>query len=165
MDDNLVNEYTTDQIVAVFAHEFAHARYNHQIKSMPFAFLRTVISIAALGILVNFTQPFTAFGFREVNFFFAFSLISIISWPVSAIFDLISNHLSRKYEYQADEFAAKEGYGTSLIDALKKLCRDSLTDLNPHPLVVKLTYSHPTLSQRIDAINRITENGAISLRP
>ena len=80
--------------------------------------------------------------------------MSLISWPLSTVFDLISNHLSRKYEYQADAFAASEGYGDALISALKKLCKDSLTDLNPHPLVVKLTYSHPTLSQRIDAINQ-----------
>lgn len=153
LDDNLVNDYTTDQIVAVFAHEFAHARYNHQLKSMPFAFVRIVIMIAALGILMNYPQPFTAFGFEDVNYYFAFNLMGLISWPVSTVFDLISNHLSRKHEYQADRFAASEGYGMSLIESLKKLSRDSLTDLNPHPWVVRLTYSHPTLSQRIDAIN------------
>lgn len=155
LDDNLVNDYTIDQIVAVFAHEFAHARYSHQLRSMPFAFIRTVIMIAALGILMNYPQPFMAFGFEDVNYYFAFNLMGLISWPVSTVFDLISNHLSRKYEYQADGFAASEGYGTALIESLKKLSKDSLTDLNPHPLVVKLTYSHPTLSQRIDAIDKI----------
>lgn len=155
LDDNLVNDYATDQIIAVFAHEFAHARYNHQIKTLPFAFLRTVISVVALGILMNFSEPFTAFGFSGVNYYFAFLLISLISWPVSTVFDLISNHISRKHEYQADGFAASEGYGTALIEALKKLSKDSLTDLNPHPLVVKMLYSHPTLSQRIDAIEKI----------
>lgn len=160
LDDNLVNDYTTDQIIAVFAHEFAHARYNHQIKTLPFAFLLTVISVAALGILVNFSEPFTAFGFSDVNYYFAFLLISLISWPVSTVFDLISNRISRKHEYQADGFAAKEGYGIALIEALKKLSKDSLTDLNPHPLVVKMLYSHPTLSQRIDAIEKIETEAA-----
>ena len=160
LDDNLVNDYTTDQIIAVFAHEFAHARYNHQIKTLPFAFLRTMISVAALGILVNFSEPFTAFGFSDVNYYFAFLLISLISWPVSTVFDLISNRISRKHEYQADGFAAKEGYGIALIEALKKLSKDSLTDLNPHPLVVKMLYSHPTLSQRIDAIEKIETKAA-----
>ena len=155
LDDNLVNGYTTEQIVAVFAHEFAHARYNHQIKSLPFAFLRTVIMMIALGILMNYSQPFIAFGFLEVNYFFAFTLMELISWPVSTVFDIISSHLSRKHEYQADAFAASEGYGDALISSLKKLCKDSLTNLNPHPLVVKLTYSHPTLSQRIDAIKNV----------
>ena len=60
--------------------------------------------------------------------------------------------ISRKFEYQADAFAAKEGYGESLIGALKQLSKDALSNLNPHPFVVKLEYSHPTLSQRIDAI-------------
>ncbi len=160
LDDNLVNDYTTDQIIAVFAHEFAHARYNHQIKTLPFAFLRTVISVSALGILMNFSEPFTAFGFLDVNYYFAFLLINLISWPVSTVFDLISNHISRKHEYQADGFAAKEGYGIALIEALKKLSKDSLTDLNPHPLVVKMLYSHPTLSQRIDAIEKIETEAA-----
>ena len=161
LDDNLVNDYTTDQIVAVFAHEFAHARYNHQLKSMPFAFVRIVIMIAALGILMNYPQPFTAFGFEDVNYYFAFNLMGLISWPVSTVFDLISNHLSRKHEYQADRFAASEGYGMSLIESLKKLSRDSLTDLNPHPWVVRLTYSHPTLSQRIDAINDVASHTSV----
>ena len=160
LDDNLVNDYTTDQIIAVFAHEFAHARYNHQIKTLPFAFLRTVISVSTLGILMNFSEPFTAFGFLDVNYYFAFLLINLISWPVSTVFDLISNHISRKHEYQADGFAAKEGYGIALIEALKKLSKDSLTDLNPHPLVVKMLYSHPTLSQRIDAIEKIETEAA-----
>ena len=116
-----------------------------------------MISVVALGILMNFSEPFIAFGFSGVNYYFAFLLISLISWPVSTVFDLISNHISRKHEYQADGFAAQEGYGTALIEALKKLSKDSLTDLNPHPLVVKMLYSHPTLSQRIDAIEKIKQ--------
>ena len=116
--------------------------------------IRTAISVVALGILMNFSEPFIAFGFSGVNYYFAFLLISLISWPESTVFDLISKHISRKHEYQADGFAAQEGYGTALIEALKKLSKDSLTDLNPHPLVVKMLYSHPTLSQRIDAIEK-----------
>ena len=152
LDDNLVNNYTTDQIVAVFAHEFGHAKFRHQEKSMPFAFLRTIISVAAVGVLLNFEAPFKAFGFDGINYFFAFNIMSLISWPLSTALDAFSSYLSRKREYEADAFAAKEGYGEALIEALKKLSRDSLTDLNPHPFVVKLTYSHPTLSQRIDSI-------------
>ncbi len=155
LDDNLVNGYGTDQIVAVFAHEFGHAQYNHMIKSLPFGFTRIVISVLALGIILNFKELFIAFGFKDVNYFFAFTLMELISWPVSLIFDLIGNYLSRKHEYEADAFAAREGYGEALISSLKKLSGDSLSNLNPHPFVVKVSYSHPTLSQRIDAIKEI----------
>ena len=152
LDDNLVNNYSNDKIVAVFAHEFGHAKYKHVFKSIWFGFLRISILILSLGLLLNFPIFCQAFGFEEVNYFFAFTILTTLSWPISRLFDSLSNKISRTFEYQADGFAAKEGYGEPLIGALKQLSRDALTNLNPHPAVVALEYSHPTLSQRIDAI-------------
>ena len=154
LDDNLVNNYTTEQIVAVFAHEFGHAKYKHILRSIWFSFFRIIILILALGVILNVTSICRAFGFSDINYYFAFTALTMISWPVSKIFDLISNSISRKFEYQADAFAAKEGYADGLISALKKLCGDALTNLNPHPFIVKLEHSHPTLSQRIASINK-----------
>ena len=71
------------------------------------------------------------------------------------LFGLITNYFSRKKEYRADAQAVKEGYGEALISALKKLAKSDYANLSPDPLVVKLTYSHPTLSQRFDAIRKI----------
>ena len=153
LDDNLVENYSTEQIVAVFAHEFAHARYKHVLRSLPFGILRTVIVILTLGLILNSEAVFSAFGFSGINYFFAFQALPLVNWWLEELLDIISNKISRQHEYQADAFAAKEGYGNALIDALKKLHRDSLSDLNPHPLIVILEYSHPTLSQRIKAIS------------
>ncbi|MCR5848212.1 MAG: M48 family metallopeptidase [Lachnospiraceae bacterium] len=152
LDDNLVNNYSTDKIIAVFAHEFGHAKYKHTLRSVWFSFLRIIILIVSLGVILNIPEICQAFGFDDVNYYFAFTVLTMISWPVSRVFDLFSNMISRKFEYQADAFAAKEGYGESLIGALKQLSKDALSNLNPHPFVVKLEYSHPTLSQRIEAI-------------
>ena len=157
LDDNLVNNYSTDKIVAVFAHEFGHAKYKHVFKTIWFSFFRIIILILALGVILNIPAICEAFGFKEVNYYFAFTILTMISWPLSRVFDLISNKISRTFEYQADAFAAKEGYGESLIGALKQLSRDALTNLNPHPFVVALEHSHPTLSQRIDAVRKIEE--------
>ena len=154
LDDNLVNNYSNDKIVAVFAHEFGHAKHKHVLKSMWFAFFRIIILIISLGVILNFPIICRQFGFEDVNYFFAFSVLTMISWPASRVFDLISNKISRTFEYQADAFAAKEGYGEPLIGALKQLSKDALTNLNPHPFVVMLEHSHPTLSQRIDAIRK-----------
>ena len=154
LDDNLVNNYSTDKIVAVFAHEFGHAKYKHVFKTIWFSFFRIIILILALGVILNIPAICEAFGFKEVNYYFAFTILTMISWPLSRVFDLISNKISRTFEYQADAFAAKEGYGESLIGALKQLSRDALTNLNPHPFVVALEHSHPTLSQRIDAVRK-----------
>ncbi|MBQ4275565.1 MAG: M48 family metallopeptidase [Lachnospiraceae bacterium] len=157
LDDNLVNNYTVDEIVAVFAHEFGHAKYKHVLRSIWFSFLRIIILIVALGLILNIPKFCTEFGFDEVNYYFAFTVLTMISWPVSRLFDLVSNKISRTFEYQADGFAAKEGYGEALISALKRLSKDALTNLNPHPVVVKLEYSHPTLSERITAIRKISK--------
>lgn len=155
LDDNLVNKYSTEEIVAVFAHEFGHAKYKHNAKSVWFAFFRIIILILSLGVILNIPAICQAFGFEDVNYFFSFTILTMISWPISKAFDLISNKISRTFEYQADAFAAKEGYGDALISALKRLSKDSLVNLNPHPFVVMLEHSHPTLSQRIDAIDKL----------
>ncbi|MDO4939798.1 MAG: M48 family metallopeptidase [Lachnospiraceae bacterium] len=155
LDDNLIKDYTTDQIVAVFTHEFAHAKFKHIFKSLPFGILRTVLIIAALGIIFNIPALYTAFGFTTLNYMMAIQCLGYFTWPFSTLLDLISNKISRNHEYQADAFAAEEGYGEDLISSLKKLCKESLSNINPHPWIVKLDYSHPTLSQRIEAIRNI----------
>ena len=96
---------------------------------------------------------FNAFGFEEVNYGFALLLISSVEFAlISPLFGLVINYFSRRAEYRADAQAVKEGYGEQLISALKKLARQNFSDLAPSSILVKLEYSHPTLSQRIKAI-------------
>ena len=71
---------------------------------------------------------------------------------VSPLYGLLTSHFSRRAEYRADAQAVREGYGEARISALKTLSRENLADLSPSPILVKLAYSHPTLSQRIAAI-------------
>lgn len=155
LDDNLVNAYSPEEITAVFAHEFAHARFHHQVKSLPLSICSVLITFAALGMVLNMPGLYSAFGFTGINYYFATSMTGVILWPVSTVLEIIANYFSRKHEYQADAFAAKEGYGNDLIAALKRLHKESLADINPHPAVVFLEYSHPTLSQRITAIENV----------
>ena len=154
LDDNLVNNYSIDEIVAVFAHEFAHAKYKHTLKTLPFGIFRMVFLLVVFIVLLNFESISLAFGFREMNYMIVLLVLGLIIWPIEILLDYIANLLSRKHEYEADAFTAKEGYGEMLISALKKLSKESLSDINPHPLIVKLTYSHPTLSERITAIRK-----------
>ena len=102
LDDNLIKDYTTDQIVAVFAHEFAHAKFKHMFKSLPFGILRTVLTISALGVLFNISSLYTDFGFTELNYMMAVQCLSYFIWPFSTVLDLVSNRISRDHEYQAD---------------------------------------------------------------
>lgn len=85
-------------------------------------------------------------------------VLSIFLIPVFKVMSIFSNYYSRRFEYEADAFAVRQGYGAALKILLKKLSRDDLTNIYPHPLVVKLNYSHPPLSQRILAIEKERKN-------
>ena len=163
LDDNLVNAYSTEEITAVFAHEFAHAKYRHAIKRFPFSVLSVLVAITSTAIVLNIPEFYTEFGFRSTNFYFAQMIAGVIIWPISTALGIIGNYISRKCEYQADAFAAREGYGKHLISALKRLNKESLAGINPHPAKVILDYSHPTLSQRIDAIASVSDRQGISI--
>ncbi len=152
--DNLIERYTEDQIVAVFAHEFGHARYRHIPKLLLGNIIRINVMILMYAIILNLPVLFEAFGFDGLNYYFLFTL-ELIFWPISEVFDVIINYFSRRYEYQADAMAAREGYGEDIISSLKQLHRDSLSDLNPHPFIILVSHNHPSLVQRIEAIRKI----------
>ncbi len=153
--DTLIDTMTPDEIVAVFAHELGHGLHKDTLKNAPVAVLQVVFIVLAIWLTVRTGAIYPDFGFDGVNYGFAYVLASIIELPlIMPLFSLASSALSRRAEYRADAHAVKEGYGRDLITALKKLNRDSLANLAPSPVLVKLSYSHPTLSQRIAAIER-----------
>ena len=153
--DTLVQSMTTEEILAVFAHEMGHGLHKDTLKFQALSFLQ----MAVLGVLAWLTLRadglFSCFGFAGVNYGFAVILIMSVEFAlVAPLFGLLVNYFSRRQEYRADAQAAKEGYTDALISALKKLAKENFADLSPHPLLVKLEYSHPTLSQRIAALER-----------
>ena len=156
--DTLVEAMTPGEICAVFAHEMGHGLHRDTLRNQIFAFLQ----MAVLGVLAWLTLRtealFPDFGFSGVNYGFAIILIMSVEFAlISPLFGLLTNAFSRKAEYRADAQAVKEGYGREQITALKKLARQNFTNLAPSPLLVKLEYSHPTLSQRIAAIEKAAD--------
>lgn len=153
--DTLVSAMTPDEICAVFAHEMGHGLHKDTLKNQLFTLLQMTILSALAWLTLRLPGLFPAFGFEEINYGFAVILIMSVEFAlISPLLGLITNAVSRRAEYRADAQAVEEGYGDALISALKKLARENFADLAPDPLLVKLEYSHPTLSQRIDAINR-----------
>lgn len=156
--DTLVENMTTEEICAVFAHELGHGLHKDTLRNQILSFAQMLVLGTLAFLTLRTAELFAAFGFKEINYGFALILIMSVEFAlISPLFGLLINCFSRKAEYRADAQAVKEGYGEELIRALKKLARQNYADLAPSPLVVKLEYSHPTLSQRIDAIRRIRE--------
>ena len=153
--DTLVQSMTTEEICAVFAHEMGHGLHKDTLKNQIFTFVQMLILGVLAWLTLRTPEIFTAFGFDQVNYGFALLLIMNVEFAlVSPLFGLLTSHFSRRAEYRADAQAAREGYGDALISALKKLGRENFSNLAPSPLLVKLQYSHPTLSQRIAAIEK-----------
>ncbi len=153
--DTLVQSMTTDEICAVFAHEMGHGLHKDTLKNQILSFIQMLILGVLAWLTLRSPEIFRSFGFDTVNYGFAIFLIMGVEFALIApLFGLLVNWFSRKAEYRADAQAVKEGYGASLVSALKKLAKENFADLSPHPLLMKLEYSHPTLSQRIEAIEK-----------
>ena len=147
--DTLINKLTNSQIVAVIAHEIGHYKKNHIIFNLLFSFIQTGIMLYILSLFVYQPVFSEALGINNHSFHIGLIAFSILYTPISEIFSLIFNLFSRKFEYQADEYAKKTFDGKYLIEALKTLSKDSLSNLTPHPKYVWWHYSHPTLFERI----------------
>ena len=147
--DTLINKLTNSQIVAVIAHEIGHYKKNHIIFNLLFSFIQTGIMLYVLSLFVYQPVFSEALGISNHSFHIGLIVFSILYTPISEIFSLIFNLFSRKFEYQADEYAKKTFDGKYLIEALKTLSKDSLSNLTPHPKYVWWHYSHPTLFERI----------------
>ena len=151
--DTLVQAMTPEEICAVFAHELGHGLHKDTLKNQVLSFLQIAVLAVLAWLTLRTETLFTSFGFRTVNYGFALLLIMEVEFALlSPLFSLLVNAFSRRAEYRADAQAVKEGYGEALISALKTLGRENFSNLSPDPLLVKLEYSHPPLSDRIEAI-------------
>lgn len=150
--DTLINQMSTDEIVAVLAHEIGHYKHRHVIKGLFFSLPFNLLLFYLLGLTLKSEYPSQALGGISPAFHLNAIVFFTLYTPVSSAFDLVVNLFSRRHEYQADAFAVKYGYGEFLISSLKKLSATSLSNLMPHPLYVFFNYSHPTLYQRIRKI-------------
>ncbi len=155
--DNLVNAMDADEICAVFAHELGHGLHRDVPKMQLMNVGNLVLMAAAAFFAADTPALHTAFGFAGINYGFAYVLTGIILGIIQPLTGMLTNAYSRTAEYRADRQAVKEGYGSSMVTALKKLARDNFAHLAPSRFNVLTEYSHPPLSRRIAAIEREME--------
>ncbi|MFD1095480.1 M48 family metallopeptidase [Salegentibacter chungangensis] len=146
--DTLVNDLEEEEIVAVLAHEVGHYKKNHIIVNLLTSVLTTGFTLWLLSLFVGSPVLSEALGVGQPSFHIGLIAFGILYSPISEITGLIMNYLSRKFEYQADNFAKNTYNADDLISSLKKLSRNSLSNLTPHKAYVFMHYSHPTLLQR-----------------
>ena len=154
--DTLVSKHTIEELVAVFAHEVGHFKLGHIPKSMVVSLVSSAVLFYFFSLFINNRGLFEAFRMENLSIYASLTFISILFGPILRLLSVLPNLMSRKFEFEADEFAARTyGHPESLVAALKKLSTENLAHLTPHPLKVLLDYSHPPILQRIHHLKSV----------
>jgi STE24 endopeptidase len=154
--DTLVRNHSTDELVAVLAHEIGHYKLRHIVKHIAGAILNIGIFLFLAQWLIGWPALYEAFGVRQPSVYVGLALFLVLYGPLSRVLGILSGARSRRHEFEADRFAAENtGLPQALGDALKKLSRNNLGNLAPHRLHVILYHSHPPVLERVRALEGI----------
>ncbi|TYA92200.1 M48 family metallopeptidase [Seonamhaeicola marinus] len=153
--DTLINDLDDEEIVAVLAHEVGHYKKKHIIFNLVASILLTGVTLFILSLFISNPLLSQALGVETASFHVGLIAFMLLYSPISEVTGLVMNIFSRKFEYQADDYAKITYKGEPLITSLKKLSKNSLSNLTPHPAYVFMHYSHPTLLQRIKNLRKI----------
>ncbi len=152
--DTLINDLDNDEIVAVLAHEVGHYKKKHIIFNLFASVLLTGLTLYILSLFISNPLLSNALGVEIPSFHIGLIAFGLLYSPISEITGLIMNVFSRRFEYQADDYAKNTYKAEPLITSLKKLSKNSLSNLTPHPAYVFMHYSHPTLLERIKNLRK-----------
>lgn len=147
--DTLINDLEEEEIVAVLAHEVGHYKRKHIIFNMVSSILLTGLTLYLLSLFINVPQLSLAIGVERPSFHAGLMAFFLLYSPISIATGLVMNYFSRKFEFQADDYAKNTFASHPLVSSLKKLSKSNLSNLTPHPAYVFVHYSHPPLIERI----------------
>jgi STE24 endopeptidase len=150
--DTLIANHTTEELVAVLAHEVGHYKKRHIVWSLALSVVQIVFTLFVLSLMVFNENLSMALGGQQLAIHLNLLAFTILFSPISAVTGLFMNLYSRKNEFEADAYAKETFSGKALADALKKLSVDNLSNLYPHPAYVFFHYSHPPLLKRLERI-------------
>lgn len=154
LGDTLLDDYSIDEIETVLAHEFGHYKEKHIIKLVGIGTVNSFLTLFLISSIYKILLPY--FGFTKVNDIAALPLLVLLSMVISLILNPINSGISRKFEYSADRYAVNStGKKEDFIRTLNKLTDQNLGDKEPHPIVEWFFYSHPSIKNRISAIEKL----------
>lgn len=164
LGDTLLNDYTKDEIETVIAHELGHYKYKHIQKNILFGTAASFLTFFLISLLYKLSISW--FDFNSILQIAALPVLSLWAMLIGLVQTPIGNILSRKYEYEADRYAVESTLKPqSFISTLNKLTDQNLGDRKPHPFVEWFFYSHPSVKNRINALEKFAEaKGIVELK-
>ena len=152
--DTLISSMGEDEVLAVLAHEIGHEKRHHVLKmtaaSIGFAF----VAFWILSLLAAWPALYKAFAFTLESKEAILLIFGLVSGPATFFLTPLFSAWSRRYEYEADRYAALAAGSKHIASALVRLDRENAGNLWPHPLYSAWNYSHPTLRERLAAIGK-----------
>jgi STE24 endopeptidase len=159
--DTLIQRSPVEELVAVLAHEVGHYKKRHILIGTIASAVEMGLFLWLFSVFLQQTALFTAFGIDTPGIWTGVILVSVLLQAVELVFSVGMAALSRRHERQADRFALDTtGRGDLLASGLKRLSKDNLSNLTPHPFYVFLNYSHPPTLQRVRALKAGAPSGA-----
>ena len=158
--DTLIHHSTKEEVVAVLGHEIGHWKLNHTTKLMVIGELHMFMIFTIFSVFIRNRSFYNSFGFglpngiKEMPVMIGFLLFGDVLKPLDAAMEFFMNLVTRTYEYQADKFAAEQGLSDDLKTSLVNLHKENLSSLVVDGLYSAKEYNHPTLGERIAAIDK-----------
>jgi STE24 endopeptidase len=154
--DTLVEQHSVGELVAVLAHEIGHFKKKHIVKGVTISVIHFGVLFYLLSLVIESRGLFDAFFVSQLSVHAGLVFFAILYTPVSFLLSIAMNWMSRRHEYEADRYSVETTHaGDAMIQALKTLSLTNLSNLTPHPFCVFLSYSHPPVLERIQAIRAI----------
>lgn len=151
--DTIIAKQTIPELVGVLAHEIGHYKKKHMITGLILGIFQTGLLLFLFSYFLKLPEFFTAFGLNQPSVYAGLTIFFIAYSLPARLLSVLMSVISRKHEYEADAYAREAAIEPEvMISALKKLARDNLTNLEPHPFYVFLNYSHPPILERFKAL-------------
>ncbi|PVZ96551.1 hypothetical protein BB558_007532 [Smittium angustum] len=151
--DTLIKQTNLQEVCAILAHELGHWKMNHVIRMLVVGQVQIFVIFYLFSLVIGQQKMYSDFGFTSQPVFIGFMIYQYLYQPVDSVLTYYFNKLSRKHEFEADEFSKKLGYGEHLVEGLIKIHLENKGNLNPDKLYSSYHYSHPPLVERLTALD------------
>jgi STE24 endopeptidase len=160
--DTLISNHTVPELLAVLAHEIGHYKKRHIVRHLIVGQFNLFLLFLGASFCISRPELFQAFGVSTPSYYVGLALYLVLIRPLAVLLGIVMNYWSRRDEFEADRFAAETlGDPNPLIQALKRLSKDNLSNLTPHPLLVGLHFTHPPVLARVLALKAGGVGGSV----
>ncbi len=154
--DTLINNHDLDEVIAVLAHELGHFKLGHIRKQLGLGLVVSLAALYLMQLVLSGDLLYESFGVQPGLTYAGLLIFGLVIKPLALFVAPLGVMLSRRFERQADRFAFDlTGSSEPLIRALKKLAKDNLSNLHPHPLYAWWYYSHPPIVERVERLKSL----------